>query len=251
MGEAALAVKGLTKRYSGRAVLDRVDLTLEENRVYALLGEPGSGKTTLLRCVGGLCRPDEGEISVLGNLPRDLTAARREVGMLIDQPAYCADLTVLNNMRLQARIIGGVDKKRIASLMKAMGITPRQTGRRSAGGCPPSVRLSLAVALAFLGAPRLLILDEPYSGMDGDTAELLKTLLEREMSEHPMTALISGQFFAELYPVATDFIIMDRGRVLSQMTKREVEARLPAGISKSGEYEAFYRALAKEVGAGS
>jgi ABC-2 type transport system ATP-binding protein len=251
MGEAALAVRGLTKRYSGRAVLDRVELTLEENRVYALLGEPGSGKTTLFRCGGGLCRPDEGEISILGNLPRDLTAARREAGLLIDQPAYCADLTVLNNVRLQARIIGGVDKKRIASVMQAMGITPRQTGRRSAGACSPAVRLSLAVALAFLGAPRLIMLDEPYSGMDGETAELLKRLLERERGEHPLTAVISGQFFADLYPVATDFIIMDRGRVLAQMTKRDIEARLPAGISRSGEYEAFYRALAKEGGAGS
>ncbi len=245
MEEAVLIIRGLTKRYSNRTVLDRIDLTLENNRVYALVGDAGSGKTTLFRCVGGLCRPDEGEIEILGNPMRDLTFARREVGMLIDQPAFCGDLSVMNNLRLQARILGGVGRERVVSLMKALRITPRQTGHRAVGGCPAGIKLNLAIALALLGGPRLLMLDELCSGLDSDGAELVKRLIEREMSEHGMTVVVSGQFFAELYRMATDFIFMEEGRILLRMTRREIDSRLPPDIRKDSEYEAFYRELVK------
>lgn len=247
MGEAALKLRGVTKKYSNKTVLDKVDLTLENNRIYAIIGDLGSGKTTLFRCVGGLCRPTEGDIEILGNSMRELTLARREVGMMIDQPCLYNDLSCFSNLKLQGRIIGGVERKRVVSLMKALQITPRQTGNRPVGGCPAGIKLSLAIAMAILGAPRLLMLDELYSGMDSDGAQLVHNLIKQEMSEHSMTVVITGQFFSELYHIATDFIIMDKGRIIAEMTRQDIELRLPQDIKKSSEYEAFYRELIREV----
>ncbi len=221
MGEAALKLRGVTKKYANKTVLDKVDLTLEDNHIYAIIGDLGSGKTTLFRCVGGLCRPNEGDIEILGNPTHDLTLARREVGMLIDQPCLYNDLSCFNNLKLQGRVIGGVDRKRIVSLMKALQITPRQTGNRPVGGCPAGIKLNLAIAMAILGAPRLLMLDELYNGMDSDGAQLVHNLIKQEMSEHSMTVVISGQFFAELYPIATDFIFMDKGKIQNIVNRDE------------------------------
>lgn len=247
MSEAALIITDLTKKYSGCTALDRVNLRLEEKHVYALVGDMGSGKTTLFRCIAGLCKPEQGKIEIFGSSYKDLTLARREVGMLVDQPVYYGDLSVYNNLKMQARVIGGGDKARIKKVMKALKITPRDTGNRTVGGCPAGIKLSLAIATAVLGAPRLLLLDEPFNGLDSDGSELVRNLISQEMSERSMSVLLSSQFFSELYPIATDFIFIDKGKIIMTKTKGEIDELLPKDISKPSEFEAFYKELVKEV----
>lgn len=247
MSDTVLEVRDLTKRYGGGTALNGLSLELEAGRIYALLGEPGSGRTTLLRCIAGLCRPDGGEIALLGHPPAELTKARREVGMLVDAPALYGDLSVVGNLLLQSRALGKVDKKRIGRLMKALAIAPRNTGFRTVGSCPATIKLRLGIAMALLHSPRLLLMDEVYSGLDSDDSNMLNELLAREMGEREMTVLMTGQFFSELYPVATDFLLMNKGRVTARYTKDALAARLPEGISKPAEYEAFYKTLQREA----
>jgi ABC-2 type transport system ATP-binding protein len=247
MAEAALKITGLTKKYKSITALDNVSLSMYDKRIYVLLGDKDSGKTTLFRCIAGLCKPDEGEIEILGNPYKDLTLARREVGMIVDQPVYFGDLNILNNLKMQARIIGGVDKERIKKVMKALKITPRNTGSRTIGGCPAGLKQSLAVALALLGAPRFLLMDEMFSGLDNDSSELVQKFILQEMGEHSMSVLISGQFFNELYPLATDFIFMDKGKIILTKTRQEIDEILPKDIKKTSEYETFYKELLKEA----
>lgn len=245
-----LRISGLEKTASGTKVLDGLDLQLEEGRICALLGEAGSGKSVLLRCLAGLTAPDGGEISLLGKSGEGLHEARKEMGFLVDGPRVYGDLSIVNNMLLQSRVRGSVDKKRIGRLLRGLKIAPRDIGRRNAGGCPATVKNRLGIAMAFLGAPRLLLLDEVYSGLDSDDSALLQELIRSEMEERSMSLLLTGRFFSELFPFATDYVLLEKGRIIGRYTREELQAKLPEGISKPGEYEAFYQELRKEAAQG-
>jgi ABC-type multidrug transport system ATPase subunit len=120
--------------------------------------------------------------------------------MIVDQPVYFGDLNILNNLKMQARIIGGVDKERIKKVMKALKITPRNTGSRTIGGCPAGLKQSLAIALALLGAPRLLLMDEMFSGLDNDSSELVQKFILQEMASTACRCLSQVSFLTSFTP---------------------------------------------------
>lgn len=248
MTETLFRTYGLSKRFGAAPALDGLDLKLESGRIYALLGEPGSGRSTLLRCAAGLVKPDSGEVELLGKRGAGLYEARRKVGMLIDAPAVYRDLSIRNNLKLQSRILGGLPKGRIGKLMKALSITPRDTGNRSVGGCPAALKLKCAIAMAMLPFPRLLMLDEVFGGLDTDDSALFTGLLENEMAERPMAVLITGQFFAELYPFATDYLLLEKGKLIRSYAREELQSRIPEGVTRSQELEEAFRSIRKEDG---
>jgi ABC-2 type transport system ATP-binding protein len=250
MSETVFRAYGLTKRYGAAAALDGLDLKLESGRIYALLGEPGSGRTTLLRCAAGLVKPDSGEVEILGARGDDLYAARHEVGMLVDGPALYRDLSIRNNLKLQGRVLGDLPKGRIGKLMKALRITPRDTGNRSVGGCPAGLKMKCAIAMAMLPFPRLLLLDEVFGGLDTDDSALFRDLAEAEMAERPMALLITGQFFSELYPFATDYLLLEKGKITRTYTREELQARIPEDLHRSQELEDAFKAIRKEDAVG-
>ena len=244
MGEVILEVRDLRCSVSGKTVLDGLSLSLEGGRIYALLGQPGSGKTTLLRILAGLWTQWEGTAEILGVSAAD-PASRRETGMLVDEPAFWGELSPAGNLEMQARLLGKPDRKRMGKLMKALEILPRQTGRRSLGSCPQSIKLRTAAAMALLASPRLLLLDEIYAGLDSDDARLMDALLRSEAEERQMAVLLTGSFLPNLWLTATDFLLLDKGVVRAQYTREELASRLPEGAS-GAELSALQEALWKE-----
>ena len=166
--------------------------------------------------------------------------------MLVDGPALYRDLSIRNNLKLQGRVLGDLPKGRIGKLMKALRITPRDTGNRSVGGCPAGLKMKCAIAMAMLPFPRLLLLDEVFGGLDTDDSALFRSLVEAEMTERPMTALITGQFFAELYPFATDYLLLEKGKISRSYSREELQRRIPAEVTRSQELEAAFRSIRKE-----
>ena len=246
MTDTLFRATGLTKRYSGAAALDGLDLQLESGHIYALLGDPGSGRTTLLRCAAGLVKPDSGEIELLGETGDGLFAARHKMGLLIDSPALYRDLSIRNNLKLQGRVLGDLPKGRIGNLMKALAITPRDTGNRSVGGCPNALKLKCAIAMAMLGFPNLVMLDEVFGGLDTDDSAMFRELAEQEMAERPMSILITGQFFSELYPFATDYLLLEKGKILKRYTREALQSRIPEDLHRTQELEEAFKAIRKE-----
>lgn len=243
MSDSPLQISSLTKRYSGKAVLDQLDLTLESGHIYALISDAGAGKTTLLRCIAGLCKPDSGSVKIAGK--ENGPEARKVLGALIGEPALIRDLSIRGNLQYQSRILGTVPKGRISTLMKALEITPRDTGSRTIGGCPAALKLKCAIALSLLNEPELLILDSVYSGLDTDNSILFRKLIESEVQLRPMAILMTGNFPSEHYPLATDYLLMKNGKIVSHITKDDITAALPEEDIRSAELETLCQSLLK------
>ena len=239
-----MEVRDLGLSLGGKRVLDGLSLRLEEGRIAALVGSPGSGKTALLRVLGGLVSPEAGSAEICG---ADVTnpAARRETGMLVDEPALWGELSIAGNLEMQSRILGKVDRRRMGKLMKALEILPRNTGSRRAGSCPESLRLRLGAAMALLGQPRLLMLDNIFSGLDSDDAARLTGLLREETEQRGMATLLTGAFFPTLWNVSTDFFRLEAGKIKAHYTKDELLARLPEEPA-GADLDALWEGLGKE-----
>ena len=244
MGETILQVNDLVCTVKGKAVLDGLSLRLETGHVYALLGEAGSGKTTLLRVLAGLI-PAEGGTAEIGGVPVADPASRRETGFLVDEPALWNELSIAGNLEMQARVLGKVDRRRMGKLMKALGILPREAGNRRVGGSPQSIRLRTAAAMALLGSPKLLLLDEVFSGLDSDDGRKLTELLQSELQERPMAVLLTGSFLGLMWHAATDFLLLHNGRIRGRYTRSDLIARLPEEFGAQ-ELAALQEELEKE-----
>ena len=162
----AIDVQGVTKRFSGRAVVDRVDLQVKRGEIYGFLGPNGSGKTTFIRMLCGLLTPDDGRGTCLGH---DLRAAqaeiKRHVGYMTQRFSFYEDLSLRENLDFVARIYGLPDRRAaIDRSLERLGLASRQT--QLAGQLSGGWKQRLALAACLLHGPQLLLLDEPTAGVD-------------------------------------------------------------------------------------
>lgn len=208
MEDIVLSVSGLSKRFSGKPALNGLELTVPRRSAFALIGDVGAGKTTLMRILTGLIHQDAGEFCMLGeknSLPRN------KVGALVDSPACYGELSIKQNLMAQAIVAGG--RNRVAQLMELMDIQPSRTGRGPIRSLSGGVKQCFGLACAFVGAPELALLDEPFGGLDTDTGAKFRSLLSQEL-ERGATVLMTGAFVADIWPAATHIAFMDMGRIV-------------------------------------
>ena len=162
----AIAVHGLTKRFSGRTVVDRVDLTVQPGRICGFLGPNGSGKTTTLRMICGLLIPDEGEGKVLGlDLRTQRRAIKHQIGYMTQKFGLFSDLSIAENLEFIARVYGLDNRKaRVDAALERLGLASRAT--QLAGKLSGGWKQRLALAASVLHEPKILLLDEPTAGVD-------------------------------------------------------------------------------------
>ncbi len=247
MADTVLDVRGLRQTLGGKPVLDGVSFQLKKGRITALIGGPGSGKTALLRVLSGLLPLEEGSVFLCGTEIGD-PASRKEAGMVVDEPALWGELSVAGNLEMQSRLLGAVDRRRMGKLMKALEILPRNTGSRRVGSCPESIKLRLGAAMALLGKPKLLVLDNIFSGLDSDDALRLTALLREETEEREMAVLLTGAFFPVLWDVSTDFLRLEKGKIRAHYTKEALCSRLPEEPA-GADLEALWESLGREESA--
>ncbi|MCU1461815.1 MAG: transporter related protein [Acidimicrobiales bacterium] len=210
MTTTALSVRGLTKRYGSRVVVDHLTLEVPAGVVAGFVGPNGAGKTTTMAMLLGLVRPTSGAGTVLGH-PLDHPARfLPDVGALIESPAFYPALSGIKNLRMLATV-GDHDVDRIPALLELVGLADR--GNDPFRSYSLGMKQRLGIAAALLGDPRLLILDEPSNGLDPQGMREMRELIAKVAADG-RTVLVSSHVLSELEQVCDWLIMIDSGAVL-------------------------------------
>ncbi|MBR1390867.1 MAG: ATP-binding cassette domain-containing protein [Lachnospiraceae bacterium] len=221
MREAVLQTTKLCKRYKNFAALDHVDLTVYRGDIYGLIGRNGAGKTTIMKIATGLASPSEGTYALFGKTGAEADKQKTRIGCLIENPAFFGNLTAYENLRYYCYQKGITDLKQIDEALDLVQLTDvkNKKFRKFSLG----MKQRLGIAFAMLDNPDLVILDEPINGLDPIGINELRSTFLRLNQERGITLIISSHILTELYAVANRFLFIDKGRVLAEITKEELD----------------------------
>jgi len=206
----ALTFDHLTKRFGAVTALDAFSADVRPGRITAFLGANGSGKTTSMRVLLGLADPTAGAALVGGRRYRDLEHPLRTVGAVLDQ-GFHPNRSARNHLRLVARQ-AAMPESRVEEVLEQVGLTG--AGRRRAGGFSLGMRRRLALGAALIGDPGVLVMDEPFNGLDPDGIAALRSFL-RSFADAGGTVFLSSHLLSEVAHSADDAVVIDRGRLVS------------------------------------
>ena len=215
-----MKTSGLTKCYKGKAAVNNVTMKIREGEIYGFIGRNGAGKSTTLKMISGLVHPDQGEIMLFGAPVTD-EMARRRIGVLIESAGMYPNMTARENMVMMAKCLGLTDDKSIDVAMEMAGIA--DTGKKKTKQFSMGMKQRLGIAIALLGNPDLLILDEPINGLDPEGTRAVRQVLKRLNEEQGKTIIISSHILEELSKIATCYGIIKEGELIRQMNKTELE----------------------------
>ncbi|MDD7267900.1 MAG: ATP-binding cassette domain-containing protein [Lachnospiraceae bacterium] len=220
--QKVLETVALSKAFGRQTAVDQVSMTIMEGDIYGFIGRNGAGKTTLIRMVAGLAKETSGQIRLFGS--EDLKAGRDKIGTIIENPGLFPNMTGMQNVQAQALAVGAkMTKEEMEELLQLVGLDPRL--RKKAKNYSLGMKQRLAIAIALIGKPSLLVLDEPTNGLDPEGIRDIRNLIIRLNREMKITVLISSHILGELHKLATRYGIIDQGKMLQEFTAEELDAR--------------------------
>lgn len=222
MSDAILRINNLSKTYGAKKALDGVSFEVERGKIYGFIGENGAGKTTAIRAITGLSPIENGTIELFGKSDsKGLAEARRKMGCLVESPILDMRKTAKENLMLQELLYGNKDSAKVDKILARVGL--EDVKNKKVGNFSLGMKQRLGIALALINDPEILILDEPVNGLDPmgmvDVRELLVSLCK----EDGITIVVSSHILAELYQLATDYIIISHGHIISTLSKEELD----------------------------
>ena len=228
-------VSHLTKRYGGQTAVNDLTFTVRSGAVTGFLGPNGAGKSTTMRMMLGLTRPDAGATRIDGHTYQQLRYPTRHVGAVLESSAPHRSLTAIHHLRWLTQC-SRLPGRRVGEVLEVVGLTG--AGRQRVGTFSLGMNQRLALAAALLGDPPILVLDEPANGLDAEGIRWLRELL-RAMAAEGRTVLLSSHLMAEMSVLADHLIVIDRGRILADMS-------MAAFIQRHGQ--AYVRVRTPDVG---
>lgn len=210
-GPPPVEVRGLVKRYGELTAVAGVDLTVRTGDVYGYLGPNGAGKTTSLRMMLGLIRPTEGSVRLFGRDPMNSVQALQGVAGFVEAPTFYPYLNARRNLEMLAAYDGAGAPERIDEALEMVELTGRQ--RDKVGGYSHGMRQRLGIAAALLRDPKLLLLDEPATGLDPAGMRDMRLLIRR-LADQGMTVLLSSHLLTEVEDVCNRVAIVRQGRIV-------------------------------------
>lgn len=218
MTEYVLETKDLTKKYSKKAVVDSVNIKIRKGDIYGFIGKNGAGKTTTIKMISGLASPTSGEMELFGST--DLANGRTKIGTIIENPAIYPYMSARQNIEVQ-RIMKGISDKSVTDqILDIVGLSG--VGNKKAKKFSLGMKQRLAIAIALVGSPQFLILDEPINGLDPIGIKDIRNLILKLSKEAGITVLISSHILGELMKIANCYGIIKDGKLVKQMTAEEL-----------------------------
>ena len=240
---------GLTKKYGRKNAVDGVDMKISRGDIYGFVGENGSGKTTVIRLVTGLIHANSGYFELFGADSRspEVNSARKKLGAIVETPSIYRNMSARENLRMQSTILGIENEARITEVLETVGLGGVANEKKQAGNFSLGMRQRLGIAMALLGEPEFIILDEPMNGLDPAGIVEMRELILRLNREKNMTFLISSHILTELSLVATKYGVISSGKLIKEITAEELKAECGKFICIEAENNTALEALLKTL----
>mgnify|MGYP002516665692 CR=1 FL=1 len=218
-----LTTNNLTKKYKNHCAADKINIHIKKGEIYGLIGRNGAGKTTILRIISGLSNASSGSYSINSKTGDELVYERKKVGSLIEAPGIYPNMTAYENLKIKCIATGKNTSEYINSILKLVGLEKaknKKTREFSLG-----MRQRLGIALALVGDPQIIILDEPINGLDPQGIAEMREILLSLSKEHGITIIISSHILDELSKIADSYGIIHQGKLIDEMTAQQLENR--------------------------
>ncbi|HXB49008.1 MAG TPA: ATP-binding cassette domain-containing protein [Streptosporangiaceae bacterium] len=223
--EPTIEVAGLRKRFGSAVALDGMSFTVQPGQVTGFVGPNGAGKSTTMRVILGLDAPDEGRALVCGRRYASLPQPMRYLGSMLDAGALQPSRSARNHLRWLA-CSQGLPASRVTEVIQQAGL--QDVARRKAGGFSLGMRQRLGIAGAMLGDPEILMLDEPFNGLDPEGIVWMRGFL-RSLARHGRAVLVSSHLMSELEDTADHLVVVGRGKVVADTSVAALLAAAAGG----------------------
>lgn len=224
----AIEIRNLTKNFGEKQALSGLNMTVPMGSIYGFIGENGSGKSTTEKIICGLIHPTSGEIKLYDKEYTD-SDIRANMGVLIESPGCFPGLTVWNNLMIQATNLSIEDKEEAVRKVLTLVRMEGSAGNKYKN-CSLGMKQRIGIAMALLGNPKLLVLDEPINGLDADGMRIMREILT-DIAKSGATVLISSHILGELEKIATHYGIIRGGKMIVEMSAEELEKSCPTFVS--------------------
>ena len=241
----AIEIRNLSKSFRGMYAVDHLNMTVPQGAIYGFIGENGSGKSTTEKLICGHLVPDGGSIKLFGRDYRD-AGVRVRVGALIENAGCFPGSSVYQNLMMQCINLGieNADEeiRRVLSIVRM-----EDNANIKFKSCSLGMKQRIGIAMALLGDPALLILDEPINGLDTDGMRIMREILVDITKNYGCTVLISSHLLGELEKIATHYGIIRQGKMIMEMSAEEMDSRAQMFISlKTAEMQKAWLLLTKK-----
>ncbi len=243
--EYIMTTDALTKKYGKKYAAKDVSIHIRPGEIYGLIGRNGAGKTTVMRMLSGLSNPTKGSFTMFEKSGTDALKEMKNVGVLIEHPGLYPKLSAYKNLMVKAIAMGCDTKdKHIRELLELVGLA--DTGNKAAGSFSLGMRQRLGIALALVGDPKLIILDEPINGLDPQGIVEVRQMLAALRDEKGITIMISSHILNELGKLANSYGIIHKGELIDEFTTEELHKRCGQYISvRTDDNPAAVKAIEK------
>ncbi|MDD6395564.1 MAG: ATP-binding cassette domain-containing protein [Firmicutes bacterium] len=220
--EYILKTNLLTKQFKQQKAVDGISIQIERGAIYGLIGRNGAGKTTFLRMISGLAKPTSGEMELMdmSSANGKINTAFERVGCLIEQPGIYKNMNAFENLKLKAMCCGVHSKDYINQKLALVGLD--YVGKKAVGNFSLGMKQRLGIAMAMVGEPDLLVLDEPINGLDPQGIIEVRDIIQKINHEQNVTIVISSHILEELSKIATHYGIINNGKLLEQLSRSEL-----------------------------
>jgi len=248
-GKEILAIKtsNLSKKYSGKFVVDEVNMNIPEGCIYGFVGENGSGKTTIMRLLMGLANPTKGDYSLFGvdHKNSNIYKVRKNISSIVEAPSLVPTMTAYENLKFACLYYGVKDLSIIETALKDVGL--ENTGKKKVKNFSLGMRQRLGIAILLLNSPKLMLLDEPMNGLDpSGIAELRDLILD--LNAKGITFVISSHILSELEKVATTYGFISHGKILQEISAEDLNNAKRSGIELRHENLTKLDSALKSIG---